>query len=70
MANKSKKSKACNNSTKYGSDELVRPARKKSKGVADAARNSTKDGLSKTRSSSSSRGEVRQQTVHRQGHPK
>jgi hypothetical protein len=47
------------------SDEIVKSSR-----TDEAAKASTKDGLQKTRSNSATRGEVRQQTVHRQGHPK
>jgi hypothetical protein len=47
------------------SDEIVKSSR-----TAEAALASTKDGLQKTRANSATRGEVRQQTVHQQGHPK
>jgi len=71
MVNKSKPKKAPAKAAKgAANNELVRPTKKPSKGKAATARASTKDGLKKTRSNSASRGEVRQQTVHRQGHPK
>jgi hypothetical protein len=59
MAKKSKSKKAAN------SNKIAKSPR-----TSGAAQASTKDGLQKTRSNSATRGEVRQQTTHRQGHPK
>ncbi|MDZ4817579.1 MAG: hypothetical protein SGJ20_01255 [Planctomycetota bacterium] len=41
-----------------------------SKAEAEAAKKSTKDGQQVTRNTTASRKEVRQQTLHKQGHPK
>jgi len=49
---------------------MAMQSKKKMKGLAEAKRASTKDGLKKSRPNSPTRGEVRQQTVHRKGHPK
>jgi hypothetical protein len=66
MAKKSKPKKSKPKSKKApNEDEIVKSSR-----TDEAARASTKDGLQKTRSNSAMRGEVRQQTTHRQGHPK
>jgi hypothetical protein len=40
------------------------------KAAAEAARRSTKSGQKISRGTTASRGEIRQQTVHRQGHTK
>jgi hypothetical protein len=40
------------------------------KAATAAAKKSTKSGQRVTRSTTATRGEVRQQTTHRQGHPK
>ena len=47
-----------------------KPAKPAGKATKIAAASSTKDGQRATRESTNSRQEVRQQTTHRQGHPK
>ncbi|MCI0335369.1 MAG: hypothetical protein L0228_19345 [Planctomycetes bacterium] len=47
-----------------------KPAKPAGKAAKKAAAASTKDGQRVTRDNTNSRKEVRQQTTHRQGHPK
>jgi hypothetical protein len=55
---------------KKKSANTPKPAKPPGKAVKKAAAASTKDGQRATRDNTNSRQEVRQQTVHRQGHPK
>ena len=55
---------------KKKSANTPKPAKPAGKAAKKAAAASTKDGQRVTRESTNSRKEVRQQTTHRQGHPK